>query len=111
MYPTAPKFAPKIEGETCHDCGQGKYIKNPKTGKIFCDQKCWLTPQEQKVESIKKEQLEERKSEGQQLGNAKTNAVNIVIALYNKGEVKQEEIEGAIQVWTEKIFKIDSIPF
>lgn len=38
-----PKFAPKVEGATCNDCGKGKYILNPKTNKIFCDQKCWLT--------------------------------------------------------------------
>lgn len=37
------KFATKVEGATCNDCGKGKYILNPKTNKIFCDQKCWLT--------------------------------------------------------------------
>lgn len=35
----------KIEGEKCQDCGVGKIIKNPKTGKLFCDQKCWLKNQ------------------------------------------------------------------
>jgi len=32
----------KIEGQPCADCQDGKYVKNPKTGKIFCDKKCWL---------------------------------------------------------------------
>jgi len=32
----------KIEGQLCPDCGQGKIIKNPKTGKLFCEKKCWL---------------------------------------------------------------------
>ena len=37
------KFAPRIIGENCNDCGKGKYALNPKTNKIFCDQKCFLT--------------------------------------------------------------------
>lgn len=36
------KYAEKVVGEVCHDCKQGKYILNPKTNKVFCDQKCWL---------------------------------------------------------------------
>lgn len=38
-YPT------KIEGQICNDCGQAKYVKNPKTGKVFCEKKCWLDGQ------------------------------------------------------------------
>jgi hypothetical protein len=33
--------APRVEGGTCPDCG-AKMVKNPKTGKIFCEKKCWL---------------------------------------------------------------------
>ena len=32
----------KVIGAVCFQCGKGKYVKNPKTGKVFCDQKCWL---------------------------------------------------------------------
>ena len=32
----------KVEGQPCsNNCG-GKYVKNPKTNKIFCENKCWL---------------------------------------------------------------------
>lgn len=36
------KYPEKIEGQDCHDCKNGTYVKNPKTNKIFCDKKCWL---------------------------------------------------------------------
>lgn len=32
----------KVEGAVCSQCGKGKIVKSPKTGKLFCDQKCWL---------------------------------------------------------------------
>lgn len=36
-----PSASIKQEGGICPNCG-GKYVKNPKTGKIFCENKCWL---------------------------------------------------------------------
>lgn len=36
-------YEEKIVGATCGKCGNGKYVRNPKTGKVFCDKKCWLT--------------------------------------------------------------------
>lgn len=38
-------YEEKIEGQTCPAC-QGKYVKSPKTGKVFCENKCWLKGQE-----------------------------------------------------------------
>lgn len=35
-------YIEKIPGNTCNQCREGKYVKNPKTGKVFCDKKCWL---------------------------------------------------------------------
>lgn len=35
-------YKQKIEGEFCGDCGKAKYVKSPKSGKIFCADKCWL---------------------------------------------------------------------
>lgn len=35
-------YVEKIPGNTCNQCREGKYVKNPKTGKVFCDKKCWL---------------------------------------------------------------------
>jgi hypothetical protein len=44
----------KFKGQKCPDCADGVYVENPKTGKIFCDKKCWLNkpqgaPQGQKA--------------------------------------------------------------
>ena len=44
-FHSAPAGSPrgtKVVGDTCGACGQGKIVNNPKTGKIFCDKKCWL---------------------------------------------------------------------
>ena len=42
-------FPVRREGDTCPDCG-GTFVKNPKTNKVFCQNKCWLnakpTPQQ-----------------------------------------------------------------
>ena len=35
----------RVVGQPCPDCG-GKFVKNPKTGKVFCENKCWLKKQE-----------------------------------------------------------------
>ena len=39
-------YAQKVVGGICPDCG-AKYILNPKTNKIFCENKCWLDPSKQ----------------------------------------------------------------
>lgn len=31
-------------GKTCPHCNKAKMIYNPKTGKYFCEDKCWLNP-------------------------------------------------------------------
>lgn len=35
-------YPQKVVGQLCENCGVGHYVKNPKTGKVFCDEKCWL---------------------------------------------------------------------
>ena len=32
----------KIVGNVCSQCGIGKYVLSPKSGKTFCSEKCWL---------------------------------------------------------------------
>lgn len=31
-----------VVGETCPMCNKGKMVLNPKTQKVFCEEKCWL---------------------------------------------------------------------
>lgn len=38
-------YVEKIPGNTCTQCREGKYVRNPKTNKVFCDKKCWLNVQ------------------------------------------------------------------
>lgn len=40
-FASKPKFTQKVVGARCNDCGEGKYVLNPKTQKVFCDRKCW----------------------------------------------------------------------
>lgn len=35
----------KNVGDKCPNCAEGKFVKSPKTGKVFCDKKCWLSSQ------------------------------------------------------------------
>jgi hypothetical protein len=40
--PTQTPLAPNHGANACPKCHVGKMIRSPKTGKIFCDKKCWL---------------------------------------------------------------------
>jgi len=40
--PKNAKYPERVEGGKCPNCAMGHFVKNPKTGKLFCDQKCWL---------------------------------------------------------------------
>ena len=42
-YEQPKKYAEKVEGAKCPDCPEGVFVKSPKTGKVFCDHKCWLS--------------------------------------------------------------------
>src|SRR5690606_10420847 len=44
---TADKKPSNATDIRCADCGADK-VKNPKTGKIFCKEKCWLKKDENK---------------------------------------------------------------
>lgn len=86
----------KIVGQICENCGVGKYVQNPKTGKVFCSEKCWLNqtpqatqPQQTPIQKFEKKldedivdekwkKIRDEKSEGQRLGNAKSNATLLV---------------------------------
>jgi hypothetical protein len=111
MYQSAPAYKPKVEGEVCNDCGKGRYVKNPKTGKIFCDQKCWLTTQEKQVDQVKQATSDKVRTENINWLNARTSAVQIVISQYNNKDIQMSEIEEAIDTWTGKIALISQPPF
>lgn len=78
----------------CENCG-AELVKNPKTGKIFCSEKCWLKNQPQPTFvnqagnlKVKTEpdwdKINEKKTDNIKWLNAKTNATAIVVALIAK---------------------------
>jgi hypothetical protein len=104
-------YEEKTVGSKCPNCADGKYVMNPKTQKVFCDKKCWLSPQEKQAEAVKQDHKEEKKTENISWMNARNNATQIVVAMYNKGAIGAGEIESYIGQWTEKINAISQPPF
>jgi len=39
---TSYGFKKQEAGEVCNKCGTAKIVLNPRTGKTFCESKCWL---------------------------------------------------------------------
>lgn len=123
MYNTKEKIA----GQPCADCPQGKYVKSPKSGKIFCSSKCWLNkpqgyPSQEPQEDVIRldrpseggkpsqeywEAKEERTRAEINHLNARTAAIEIVKIKIEKGDITGvEDIELAIENWTATIEKI-----
>jgi hypothetical protein len=81
-------------------------VKNPKTGKVFCSEKCWLrggqtnqtpTPQPSQSGAPNWEDIRAQKSEGQAKGAAFNKAVDLVIAMYTKGDVELQDIMQSVR--------------
>jgi len=68
-------FQQKVPGQPCPKCG-GKYVTNPATGKVFCENKCWLNQGDPKQAQIK-QAMAEKKENIKQL-NAINNACLLI---------------------------------
>lgn len=88
---------PKVAGNPCEHCG-AKLVKSPKTGKIFCEKKCWLNKpqgspsQEQQDDHIVVpetkpdwDKIREEKSANINHLNARTAAVQLVLEMIENG--------------------------
>lgn len=60
----------RIEGQECPDC-KGKYVKSPKTGKVFCENKCWTLKNDQSGAAPETKSPEPTKEEWKEIGQAK----------------------------------------
>lgn len=111
---------PKIAGQPCEFC-QAKLVKSPKSGKIFCSDKCWLKPKPQghptqdkqddviqvPEQGVDWDEVRRKNSEGPNHGAARNNAVDLVIKMLELGILKDDpSIERAIELWTMRIEKI-----
>lgn len=87
----------------CKFCG-APMVKSPRTGKVFCSEKCWLkkqagyNPSEAKEVGI--ERAQERKGESMRLMSSGRDAVQIVVAEMAQGGAWDEEmIKQKIESW------------
>lgn len=98
----------------CEKCGAEK-VKNPKTGKIFCKEKCWLNNPvpgtTTKYVYPKKEQpdwdeIRARKETGMEWLNAKNNAAVLLSAAIQKGEIGLNQALDEYEKITYRIFSL-----
>ena len=98
-------YAPKIEGQVCSDCGEGKYVTNPKTNKVFCENKCWLkggaptqaqpvTKQEEKVDWDAKDRLHAAQTALNVAGNTFQGTSTPSATIINQAEKYYEWLRG-----------------
>jgi len=87
----------------CNFCGAPK-VKSPKTGKVFCSEKCWLkgkpdsyTPAQTKEVQIEK--FQENKGESMRLFSSGRDATLIVTTFYKDGTYTDEQIKAFIEMW------------
>lgn len=112
---------PKIAGNPCEQCG-AKLVLSPKTGKIFCEKKCWLNkPQGHPTQDTQDDVIQvpenkpdwdsinAKKEQGMAHLNAKNNATAIIVALIgNSGlaEFRPAEVISQIKLLTKEIEQI-----
>jgi len=107
-------YPEKKVGGICPDCG-GKYVQNPRTSKLFCENKCWLNkqqgvPADTRGEEIKK--MHEEKKENIRWQGAKNKSVDIALA--KMAEIQGDEaLQAEIKKWANFLYKLepDDIPF
>lgn len=114
----------------CKFCG-AEMVKSPKTGKIFCSDKCWTKNEQkeggfsgqvakagiaadpyQKVMATKNEYIEkaqDRKDESMRILNAKNGAAEITVALIEKGFVQPKDIESCFRKYADYIYAYEPV--
>lgn len=113
----------KTEGQICQDCHKAKYVKNPKTGKVFCADKCWTNNQPSNL--VKPKYVPEPFKSNSEIANAEEakwnkineekrdsmremNAINNACLLLAHGRIPEVEQVTAqdIQAVAQKIYEI-----
>ena len=90
---------------TCSFCG-AKKVLNPRTGKIFCEDKCWLKnkPAEayspEQARSVEIKQFQESKGESMRLMSSGRDAVLITVAeMAQEGGWSETKITEHLEKW------------
>ena len=105
---------PKVVGETCQQCGVAKNVQNPKTGKVFCEAKCWLngqqgtTPQYSSPQAPQA-QIKPRDFDAEARGKVRH---GFAIEAFKKGMALSPVTAAIIDEWTDFVVtgKIESTP-
>jgi len=97
---------------TCRFCG-AKMVKSPKTGKVFCSEKCWLKKSESYTPNEARDvQIQENiknKDTGIKFSATRRDAVAVTTALMGQGgawtdEMVKTEINKWIKYFTEVVY-------
>lgn len=94
-------------GKTCQFCHEGKLIKNPKTGKVFCEKKCWLkndptTPEKKFEEELNKDN-EDKKWED--IGRKKTKCALAVASITAGKDLSDPEEIIKLDTWVKWVLE------
>lgn len=94
----------------CKDCG-APMAKNPKTGKIFCSEKCWLNqPQKQFRQPVRQEpnwdSIRAQKEEHIEYLNAKNVASTLLAAAIQSKEITLKEAMEKFRPLTNWIYTL-----
>jgi uncharacterized Zn finger protein (UPF0148 family) len=94
----------------CKFCG-AENVKNPKTGKVFCSEKCWLKNKNQSAVPQKQEpnweEIRERKEESMSFLNSKNNAAILLAAAIRVGQLTLEDALRMYEQVAKTIYEID----
>jgi len=98
---------------SCKFCG-AKNVKSPKTGKIFCSEKCWLKQPgavDQYGSYVKPEPdwdaIRDDKANGLARGAAFNKAVDVTVARYNKGDFPFDDFYSNLQLTFDELKEIN----
>ena len=97
----------------CKFCGANN-VRNPKTGKIFCSEKCWLKGRPQEVARPTQnliaqpnwEAITSRKEESMSFLNAKNNAAILLAAAIKVGQLNIADALKLYEEATQTIYDI-----
>ena len=102
------QYPEKIEGQPCSENCGGKNVKNPKTGKVFCERKCWLEEQQPKAPFVSPGEVDKKdKAKWHEIGKGKVK-YGFSLEAYKKNKPLNQETITEINKWT--AFVMDELP-
>lgn len=99
------------EGQLCPDCKQANIVRNPKTGKLFCEDKCWTKGQQAPAPvQAQAPQSEKMTKEDWSQKDAQIAKQAIAKSIIEQGKSYIDGIQDA-EAWLKWILRKESTPF